>query len=712
MAENIFVILLALVPALLNVGILIYVLFFLPRSKTTDVFALFVLALIVWQAQDVIDRSSVTLATAQYWESLLSIGWISLAPFLFHFACRYANVEKFYKSRAALAAIYLPFICLQILHASQGLVLFVKDDQWGWVTTPPPFSLDALIRYYVALVVLAAVTILLRYAFKIRKDKEKRNQALWVAIGTLLPTIQGITTQVVMPLIFLQQDLPLTSTFLTFFSAFTVISMTKYRLFNLSESVEVERIMDNFKNIVIIVAPDKKILYMNPYACNVFRSAEDTCFTIEKFFSSSYFQRFDEEAFNTCLKGMSIKNYSTQLQTCDGKPMDVLLSTELIRNNKEVQGVLIVAYDITEQLKTLKALKESNDRYDLIGKATNDMVWDWNIATGEIYRNCKGWKKIFDIDLETERGTVQDLLARVHPDDYKKVLLMKENIPNSADDYSELEYRAIRKDGNTVYLLDRGYALRDENGKVVRLIGATQDNTHRKLAEMKLQQEQVLHHKKITDAVIIAQENERRHIGAELHDNVNQILTSAMLFLNLAEAEQHDKTPLLTQAKNILGTAVNEIRKISHSLIPPSLNAESLTDALTRIVENIKRSGIEVQAEIIEFDESVLSEKKKLAIYRIMQEQFNNINRHSKAQSVSVQMAVKDDQLLLTIKDDGVGFDPSKVSKGVGLTNIRTRTSLHNGKIKITSAPGQGCVLQVTFPMEKLEKKYSHAAIN
>jgi signal transduction histidine kinase len=705
MVENIFYVLLSLIPALLNTAILIYIFFFLPRSKTTDIFALFVFALILWQTQDTIDRICSTLHTAQYYESILSIGWISLAPFAFHFACRYASVGRFYRTRAALIALYLPFIILQILHTGKGPVLFVHHPRWGWVTTPEPLSIDAFLRYYVAVVVMAAVFIIFRHAYKVRNDKEKRNQAFLVAAGIFLPAVQGITTQVILPLVFLKQDLPLTSTFLTFFSLATLISLTRYKLFNLSESVEVERVMENLKNIVIIVAPDKKVLYMNPYASQLFQRSGHRFFSIDCIFPAGHsYSQFVKEVFNASLKGSAIKNYPTLLQTPEGEQMDVLISAEMITNNKHIQGILIVGNDITERLKTLKALKESNERYDLISKATNDMVWDWNVVTGKVYRNKEGWRKIFRADPPNEMGTAEDWLSKIHPEDYNRIHFIKEGIFDFPDDHFEIEFRVMKEDGSIAYLLDRGYVLRDENGKIVRLIGATQDITQRKLAEIKLKEEQLIRHRQITEAVIFAQENERRHVGAELHDNVNQILTSAMLYLNLAEGEQTNKTPFLKQAKNILGNAVSEIRKLSHSLIPPSLNAESLTDALTRILDTARRSGLSVQSEITKFDEAILSEKMKLAIYRIIQEHFSNINKYANARTIMVKLFVHSNQLRLTIKDDGIGFDTSKNSKGVGLTNIKTRASLHNGEVKILSAPGLGCMLEVNFPLRKMEK--------
>ena len=105
----------------------------------------------------------------------------------------------------------------------------------------------------------------------------------------------------------------------------------------------------------------------------------------------------------------------------------------------------------------------------------------------------------------------------------------------------------------------------------------------------------------------------------------------------------------------------------------------------------------QISTEISEIDETSMSDKMRLAIYRIVQEQFNNILKHAKASLIKLKLTQTDGKLLLSIKDDGVGFDTEKVSGGVGLINIKTRASLFNGIVSIKSKKGNGCELSVVF---------------
>ena len=97
------------------------------------------------------------------------------------------------------------------------------------------------------------------------------------------------------------------------------------------------------------------------------------------------------------------------------------------------------------------------------------------------------------------------------------------------------------------------------------------------------------------------------------------------------------------------------------------------------------------------FDESETTDKLKLSIYRIIQEQFTNILKHANAQKVILRLTQDNEKTLLSIKDDGVGFDTNKKANGVGLMNMKTRASLFNGEMNIISSPGNGCELRVLF---------------
>jgi signal transduction histidine kinase len=672
----------------------------LPKGKTTDVFALFVIALCLWQSEDTIVKICDTAETARFWDRLLSVGWIGFAPFAFHFACRYTSF-KLAEHRAFLSGIYLPFILFDLLYVAQEQPKFVYNKEWGWLAVTPPGGLDAIIRCYISIVILATVYMLLRHVLNMKKDDKEKLQATLIATGILVPAIQGVFTQVVLPLVLHKDEIPVTSTFLTFFSLATIISLTKYKSFNLKESVGVDKVIANLRNIIIVVSPKRKVLFINPYAKQIFNFEDGgmASFPDKRIFSSAtQFDAFIKDVFEASLTGRSVRNYSTTVQTKENNRIDVLLSAEPIINNHQIQGILLVGNDITEQLKTLQELKISNERYLLVSKATNDMVWDWDVITGKVYRNREGWRKILGDDLNEELGEEQDWHGRVHPDDVWKGEELKAKVRQSSiDEFFEMEYRVIKKKG-VAYVQDRGYGIKDQNGKLVRLIGATQDITQRKIAERLLQEEQLQKHKEITDAVIAAQEKERQAIGVELHDNVNQILTSAVLYLNLARTAENNKEDFLDKTDQIIANAMHEVRKLSHALIPPSLSGETLKEALENLIDTFEMSGsFIVHKRLKQFDEESIHPKLKLSVYRIVQEQLNNISKYANAKEVTIKLTQQNEMILLSIKDNGVGFDTSKKTKGVGLKNIQTRASLHNGEVKIKTAPNLGCTLEVMF---------------
>ena len=224
------------------------------------------------------------------------------------------------------------------------------------------------------------------------------------------------------------------------------------------------------------------------------------------------------------------------------------------------------------------------------------------------------------------------------------------------------------------------------------------DITEKKLLQQKLEEERVKKQMEITGAVITAQENERRAIGLELHDNVNQVLATAQLFVGLAQYSKGKKSQdYLCEVNKLLTDAINEIRKLSHSMIPPLVDGSGLLDSLSYLLQTIKKgSDLNIKTEI-KIDEKILCNKLKLTIYRIVQEQLNNILKHAKAKTIFLKLVMENNKIILAIKDDGVGFNTSLKSNGIGLMNIKTRAGLMNGKVEIISFPGRGCELVVNF---------------
>ena len=220
----------------------------------------------------------------------------------------------------------------------------------------------------------------------------------------------------------------------------------------------------------------------------------------------------------------------------------------------------------------------------------------------------------------------------------------------------------------------------------------------RKMAEQQLEEERQLKQIAITDAVITAAENERQVIGRELHDNIQQILSSAKLYLGMARKAAFDKHALIEEADQLLKTAIIELRNLLHSMISPFIEEYGLSDALERLVDTLAAgSSIRIEKQISKFDENKIPDKLKLAIYRIAQEQFSNIIKYAKASKVVLKLVAHNETILLKIKDDGVGFNMAAKNTGIGLINMRTRASLFGGTMSLASSPGQGCELKITF---------------
>ncbi len=222
---------------------------------------------------------------------------------------------------------------------------------------------------------------------------------------------------------------------------------------------------------------------------------------------------------------------------------------------------------------------------------------------------------------------------------------------------------------------------------------------HRKKMADKFREEQERHQRQITEQVIWAQEREREQIGHELHDNVNQVLTTVKLYLELALCNKEMREELITKSMNLVLNSIGDIRNLSHELSAPTLGTRSLIDSIKALVENVRSSS----RLDIAFDHAScytsLSMNQKLAIYRIIQEQLNNIVKHANATAVGITISQTDATTRLTIKDNGKGFNIDEKRNGIGLNNIVSRAKVFNGTVEIESAPGNGCALRVTLPI-------------
>lgn len=358
--------------------------------------------------------------------------------------------------------------------------------------------------------------------------------------------------------------------------------------------------------------------------------------------------------------------------------------------------------DITAE-KTAKTnadeeLRSSNERFSFVLKAISDYIWDWDIETGQIYRS-ESLTKFTGHTEESIENNQNWWFERVHPDDLERVRNNISTCLNKGNAHWHDEYRFRCADNSYKHIIDKGYIIY-KDGKAIRAIGAVQDVTENKRLEAKLQLHKIRQHRAINRAIIMTQDHERNELGKELHDNVNQILATASLFLNHAKGVSVKEKKEYTERSNeYIQLAIEELRKISKSLNTSIVEQAGLKEPLKDLVQNLLlHPSMSVRLEYGDDVEHGLSAEQKLMMYRIIQEQTNNIIKYAEADKISIIIRKEKKSFLLAISDNGKGFDPKQSCKGIGLANIRHRVEAFNGIMKIDTTPGKGCSLEVSIP--------------
>ena len=380
--------------------------------------------------------------------------------------------------------------------------------------------------------------------------------------------------------------------------------------------------------------------------------------------------------------------FNRRVKKKDGSAMEVEINARMLPDGRNLAFIR----DITERKKTERAMRMALERYEILSRATSDTIWDWDVVNNRMYYN-EGITKMFGHEI-TETGNIADWWkANIHPDDIKTVSDALDKAFRKERQNLQLEYRFRCSNGTYKYIYDRAFVIFDEQENPVRIIGAMQDITYKKEEELR-----------IARAIADAQEQERRHIGEELHDNVNQILVGSLLTLGMAKDKSHDRekvNELIEAGRGHVLHAIEELRKLSHEIAPASFEKKSLKDIFETLLEGINPSR---QFDIhFEFDEAVntrINDDIQLNLYRILQEQVKNILKYSGANVIELKVALCENGVRMRTFDNGRGFDTRKERKGIGLNNIRNRAESFAGKFVLNSAPGMGCEIIVEIPVQ------------
>ncbi len=215
--------------------------------------------------------------------------------------------------------------------------------------------------------------------------------------------------------------------------------------------------------------------------------------------------------------------------------------------------------------------------------------------------------------------------------------------------------------------------------------------------EQEMVDQKVQQQKKITRAILIAQEKERNHIGQELHDNISQILVSSKMFLSSAGHQNEAVKSLVKYPMELIDSSIQEIRLLSSRNVTPIKDVD-LRELVQSLLDSLRENTLINTAFNYDVDNQELSDDLKLNIYRIIQEQINNIVKHASPGKIDISVQTGKNGLHIEIKDDGKGFDVNKKRKGIGISNMMNRIESFNGQMLIDSSVGKGCSVQIDMP--------------
>jgi len=360
-------------------------------------------------------------------------------------------------------------------------------------------------------------------------------------------------------------------------------------------------------------------------------------------------------------------------------------------NDKNTVFVYSIIEDITDKYTAQKLIEESNLRFNIVSKAVNETIWDYNIQNNTLIWT-DGIERFFGYK-QSEYPTSENWNKFVHPKDYKVAHNhFLEVLKNPELSNWSFEYRFKKSNNQYADVSDKAIIIRDRMGNAIRVIGSMRDVSDEKIFEMKKE-----------SLINETQTYERNRFSMELHDGLAQYLVALSLYLNQFENGEIIDDSTLQLCKTIIKEALDQTRSLCYSLSPPELQnglipgIESLFDRISSL-NNIS-FDIKLDKEI---DFNTFKEVEIYNIYRIIQEFVNNSLKHSKCSKIVCSILKQKNTIKIVLNDNGVGFDYESVQKGLGLQNIQNRAKIANVALDYTSKINVGTQIEIKLKAKKL----------
>ena len=426
----------------------------------------------------------------------------------------------------------------------------------------------------------------------------------------------------------------------------------------------------------------------------------------------------------TTLKEQESASYVRESKDDFGKAT-ILEVTERLYTFREVEYVITMAKDRTEKMEDEKKIVRNRLFLKNAQSIAKTGSFERNFTTKEYFFSDYLYE-LFQIPQDTDISRF-DFRQYISNEDYEYVnAIFKEKIRKEKS--FSLMYRLVNTLGEIIPVHTTVEIVRSKSGAVSKISGTIQnlteqykmDKLNRELVQ--LQSDQIKNKLEIEErtldlieknvqmkeeririsSVLTGQENERKRLSRELHDGLGQMLTAIKLKVEMIDEKavnSEDILKYILEIKKDIKNTIFETRKISQDLMPSALEDFGIASAIRILAEDFSNvKGIKVLFKEKDFNSDLPSDIK-ITLFRIVQEAFSNISKHSNATKCTIELSNKNEIIYLKITDNGSNFRKDVFGSGSGIVNMKERTELLNGQFLINQTQENGCDIQIKIPL-------------
>ena len=416
----------------------------------------------------------------------------------------------------------------------------------------------------------------------------------------------------------------------------------------------------------------------------------------------------------------------------DGTRRAVQVSASPIEGDGEFPHALASMHDVSETKWAADALQESEERFRTIAETVRDVFW-LRLSDRMLYVN-PAYERLWGRSRQSLYEDPSSFLEAVHPEDRERVRAAMGNEWNKDDGCFDEKYRIVQPDGTVRWIHARSFPVesedcsnktvgiardvteienskealreaRDELEMQVRQRTAELNNRRKELetANRRLYRENAKR-RRLSEKLVDLIERERHEICMSLHENMAQSMAILGIQLDYVQGklarEQKDLAQTIEKAKVLVGTVIDDMKRLSQGIGSDVLTHLGLVPALRSLMENVDH-GIETELSLSDSVEERINLRKRLALFRVAQEALTNVEKHAGASRVHLNLVGGEKKVRLTIEDNGAGFDPGRVrAVSHGLLLMEERTEQCGGELTVESDANRGTLVMAKIPVD------------